>query len=109
MKKTRICDLLEIKYPIIQGGMLWLATAELAAAVSNAGALGIISPLAGMELKGDPSKNFKDQFAKIKEMTNKSYGVNIPLYLEYAGILIDIVLESEARIVDKLNRYISKI
>lgn len=37
MKSTRICDLLRIQYPIIQGGMLWLATADLAAAVSNAG------------------------------------------------------------------------
>ena len=99
MDKTRICDLLEIKYPIIQGGMLWLATAELAAAVSNAGALGIVSPLAGMELEGDPSKNFKDKLSKIKGMTNKPYGVNIPLYLAYAGVLIDIVLKSEAKIV----------
>ena len=84
MKKTIICELLEIKYPIIQGGMLWIATAELAAAVSNAGALGVISPLAGMKRKGDPSKNFKDQLAKVKHLTNKAYGVNIPLYLEYA-------------------------
>lgn len=99
MKKTRICDLLEIKYPIIQGGMLWLATAELAAAVSNAGALGVISPLAGMELEGDPSKNLKDQLTKIKHLTNKPYGVNIPLYLQYAGILIDIVLKREVKII----------
>ena len=49
--------MLGIKYPILQGGMLWLANAELAAAVSNAGALGVISPFAGMERHGDPSKN----------------------------------------------------
>jgi enoyl-[acyl-carrier protein] reductase II len=99
MKKTRVCDLLKSKYPIIQGGMLWLATAELVAAVSNVGALGVLSPLAGMELEGDPSENLKDQLTKIKQMTNKPYGVNIPLYLQYAGTLIDIVLQSEAKIV----------
>ena len=48
MKKTRICELLGIEYPIIQGGMTWIANAELAAAVSNAGGLGIISPNANM-------------------------------------------------------------
>ncbi|MGD8882204.1 MAG: nitronate monooxygenase [Desulfobacterales bacterium] len=74
MKKTIICKLLEIEYPIIQGGMLWLAAAELAAAVSNAGALGVISPLSGMEMDGDPSKNLEDQLAKIKLLTNKPYG-----------------------------------
>ncbi len=42
MFDTRVCDLLNIKYPIIQGGMAWVATAELAAAVSNAGGLGIL-------------------------------------------------------------------
>lgn len=99
MKITRVCDLLKNRYPILQGGMLWLATAELAAAVSNSGALGVLSPLAGMELAGDPSENFKDQLTKIKQKTNKPYGVNIPLYLEYAGILIDIILKSETKIV----------
>lgn len=99
MKKAIICELLEIKYPIIQGGMLWLATAELAAAVSNAGALGVISPLSGMEMEGDPSKSLADQLAKIKHLTDKPYGVNIPLYLEYAGTLIDILLKSEVKIV----------
>jgi enoyl-[acyl-carrier protein] reductase II len=99
MKKTIICELLEIKYPIIQGGMLWLATAELAAAASNAGALGVISPLSGMEMEGDPSKNLADQLARIKHLTDKPFGVNIPLYLEYAGTLIDILLKSEVKIV----------
>ncbi len=59
MRRTRVCDLLDIAFPILQGGMLWIATAELAAAVSNAGALGVISPLAGMEKEGEPAKYFK--------------------------------------------------
>ena len=45
MKKTRVCRLLGIEYPIIQGGMTWVANAELAAAVSNAGGLGMSIPL----------------------------------------------------------------
>lgn len=53
MKKTPLCDLLGIRYPILQGGMLWLADGGLAAAVSNAGGLGVISPMAGMEPHGE--------------------------------------------------------
>jgi len=99
MKRTRICDLLGIKYPIIQGGMLWLATAELAAAVSNAGALGIISPLAGMERHGDPFENLKTQITRAKDLTRRPLGVNIPLDLEYSGLLIDLVLKEGVGIV----------
>jgi enoyl-[acyl-carrier protein] reductase II len=79
--------------------MLWIATAELAAAVSNAGALGVISPLAGMQKQGDPAKNFKVQFSKIKQMTPKSFGVNIPLDLDYADTLIEIALSQKSKIV----------
>jgi enoyl-[acyl-carrier protein] reductase II len=99
MKKTKICDLLGIDYPILQGGMLWLATAELAAAVSNAGALGVVSPLAGMERHADPAENFKKQLQKAKELTSKPFGVNIPLDLQYSGILIDLILQEKIGIV----------
>jgi len=53
MKKTKISRLLGIEYPIIQGGMALLASAELATAVSNAGGLGILSPDAGMAPNAD--------------------------------------------------------
>ena len=55
--RTKICDMLRIKYPIIQGAMVWVATAELVSAVSNAGGLGIISPLTdrGLEEEDIPS------------------------------------------------------
>jgi len=79
--------------------MLWLATAELAAAVSRAGALGIISPLAGMEQHGEPSKNLKKQIARARNLTEKPFGVNIPLDLQYSGILIDVILEQGVGIV----------
>jgi enoyl-[acyl-carrier protein] reductase II len=79
--------------------MLWLATAELAAAVSNAGALGVVSPLAGMEKGADPGNNFKYQLSKVKQLTKKPFGVNIPLDLDYSGVLIDLVLSEKIGIV----------
>ncbi|MBE9573050.1 MAG: nitronate monooxygenase [Proteobacteria bacterium] len=97
MKRTKICDLLKIEYPIIQGGMLWLANAELAAAVSNTGALGIISPLAGMKRHEDSSENLRFQITKAKELTKKPFGINIPLDLQQSGILIDVILKEEVR------------
>jgi enoyl-[acyl-carrier protein] reductase II len=93
MKKTRVCELLEVEYPIIQGGMLWLATAELAAAVSNAGGLGVISPFAGMEKDGDSSENLRLQITKVRDLTPKPFGVNIPLYLQQSGVFIDVLLK----------------
>jgi len=96
---NRICNLLNIKYPILQGGMLWLADAALAAAVSNAGAFGIISPFAGMEEGADPLENLRSQIRQIRKLTQKPFGVNIPLTLPLSGLLIDIVLQENARIV----------
>ena len=99
MKRTRVCDLLRIDYPILQGGMLWLATAELAAAVSNAGALGIISPFAGMERHGDALENLRLQIIKGRKLTKKPFGVNIPLNLEQSGLLIDLILREKVNMV----------
>ena len=99
MKKNRICDLLSVRYPIIQGGMLWLATAELAAAVSEAGALGVISPFAGMEEHGDPAGHMQMLIKKARNLTEKPFGVNLPLDLEQSGVLIDIILRQGVGIV----------
>lgn len=98
MKKTRICDLLGIEYPILQGGMLWLADAGLAAAVSEAGGLGVISPLAGAEPHGDPVENLERQLTQAKELTSKPFGVNIPLDLRDVGLLIDLLLVKEVKV-----------
>ncbi len=99
MKRTRICYLLRIDYPILQGGMLWLATAELAAAVSNAGALGVISPFAGMEKRGDPLENLRLQIDRARKLTKKPFGINMPLDLDQSGILIDSILKEKIKIV----------
>jgi enoyl-[acyl-carrier protein] reductase II len=99
MKRTRICDLLGIEYPIIQGGMLWLATAELAAAVSEAGGLGVVSPMAKMEKHGDAASNLEKQIRRTRELTEKPFGVNIPLDLQQSGLLIDVTLRQDVEIV----------
>ena len=99
MKKTRVSRLLGIQYPILQGGMFWLATAELAAAVSNAGALGVISPHAGMERGGDPADNLRRQITRIRGLTEKPWAVNLLLDMEMTGILTDVMLQEEIRIV----------
>ena len=79
--------------------MLWLATAELVAAVSNAGGLGVISPYAGMEENGDPLLNLRLQISRTRKLTEKPFGVNIPLDLPESGLLIDVLLEESVKIV----------
>ncbi len=69
--KTRITDLLNIKYPIIQGGLAYLAYSELAAAVSNAGGLGQIT---AMSL--DTPEQLRVEIKKVRELTDKPFGVN---------------------------------
>lgn len=106
MRRTRICDLLGIEYPTIQGGMLWLAITELAAAISNTGALGTLSPHAGMEKNGDPAKNLQFQIAKAKKLAKKPFAINIPLDLEQIGIVVsDICRKSRAlyRIITRIG------
>ena len=73
MLKSRLCELLGIEYPIFQGGMAWIADAELAAAVSNAGGLGLI---AAMNSNGE---QLREQIQKIKTLTDKPFGVNLML------------------------------
>ncbi len=78
--------------------MLWLANAELAAAVSNAGALGVISPYAGMEEDGDPLENLRLQIRRTRLLTDKPFGINIPLDLPSSGLLLDVLLQENAKI-----------
>lgn len=93
MFKTRISELLNIKYPILQGGMAWVATHELAAAVSNAGGLGIIA--AGSL----PSHIVREEVRKLKEMTDKPFGVNIMLMSPYAEDIVGMVCEEGVPVV----------
>ena len=93
MKKTSICELLGIEYPIFQGGMAWISDAYLAAAVSNAGGLGIIA--AGSA----PGKIVSEQIKKAKKQTDKPFGVNIMLMSPYAEEVAQIVTDEKVSVV----------
>lgn len=93
MIKSRICRMLGIEYPVIQGGMAWVADASLAAAVSNAGGLGLISSInAGTEA-------VRAEIRKCKELTNKPFGVNIMLQSPNAGEVAQMIIEEGVSIV----------
>ncbi|QHQ59521.1 enoyl-[acyl-carrier-protein] reductase FabK [Anaerocolumna sedimenticola] len=91
--KTRICDLLKIEYPIVQGGMAWVAEHHLAAAVSEAGGLGIIA--AG----NAPADVVRDEIRKAKALTNKPFGVNIMLLSPHAAEVAEVVVEEKVSVV----------
>lgn len=93
MIKTDICDLLQIEYPIFQGGMAWLGTAELAAAVSEAGGLGIIG--AGHM----PPDIFRNEIHKLKERTSKAFGCNIMLMSPFVKEVMEVVVEERVPVI----------
>ncbi|MDB5982111.1 MAG: 2-nitropropane dioxygenase precursor [Pseudomonas sp.] len=90
--KTRVTEMLGIRYPIVQGGMMWVGRAELAAAVSNAGGLGMLTALT----QPNPAA-LADEIARCREMTDKPFGVNLtilpsanpPPYEDYLNVIID--------------------
>lgn len=93
MIKSRICEILGIKYPVFQGGMAWVADASLAAAVSNAGGLGLISSVnAGTEA-------VRNEIRKCKELTDKPIGVNIMLQAPNAPEIAQMVIEEGVKIL----------
>jgi nitronate monooxygenase len=90
--RTRVTEKLGIRYPIIQGGMQWVGTAELASAVSNAGGLGILTALT----QPDPEA-LRREIARCRTLTDQPFGVNLtilptvkpPPYAEYMQVIID--------------------
>ena len=97
--KTRITDLFGIEHPIIQGGMHYVGLAELAAAVSNAGGLGIITGLT----QGTPAK-LAAEIGRCQEMTDKPFGVNMTFLPsltppDYPG-LFEVILDSGVKVVE---------
>jgi len=91
--KTRITELLGIEYPIIQGGMAWVAEYHLAAAVSNAGGLGLIGAASA------PAEIVREQIRKAKELTDKPFGVNIMLMNPNAEDVAKVVVEEGVKVV----------
>lgn len=91
--QSKITEMLGIKYPIFQGGMAWIADASLAGAVSEAGGLGIIAG------GNAPKEVVQAEIKKIKEMTDKPFGVNIMLLSPFAEDIVDLVCEEKVPVV----------
>ena len=91
--KTKITELLGIQYPIIQGGMAWVAEYNLAAAVSNAGGLGIIGAASA------PPEIVREQVRKCRELTDKPFGVNVMLLNPNADEVAKIIVEEGVKVV----------
>lgn len=92
-EQNPICKLLNIKYPIFQGGMAWIGTAELASAVSNAGGLGIIG--AGHM----PPDLLRAEIQKAKKWTDKPFGVNIMLMSPFVKEVMEVVIDEHVAVV----------
>ena len=93
MKTNRVTELFGIEYPIIAGGMVWISSWRLAAAVSNAGGLGLIG--AGSL----PPDLLREHIQKMKAATQKPWGVNLPMMNPKADELVDVILEEGVKIV----------
>ena len=91
--QTEVTRLLGIEYPIIQGGMAWVAEYHLAAAVSEAGGLGLIGAASA------PADWVRDQVKKAKELTDKPFGVNIMLMSPYADEVAKVIVEEGVKVV----------
>ncbi|MCP1101881.1 enoyl-[acyl-carrier protein] reductase II [Aequitasia blattaphilus] len=91
--KTEVTSLLGIEYPIIQGGMAWVAEYHLAAAVSNAGGLGLIGAASA------PPEWVREQIREAKKLTDKPFGVNIMLISPHADDVAKVVIEEGVKVV----------
>ncbi|MBI2917165.1 MAG: nitronate monooxygenase [Chloroflexi bacterium] len=103
MFQTRVTEMLGIKYPIIQGGMQWLGVAELAAAVSEAGALGMINAGNFQDPEG-----FRDELRKAKQLTDKPLGVNVTLMPTIRPVntsaFVNVLIEEGVKAVETSGR-----
>ena len=91
--KTRITEMLGIQYPIIQGGMAWVAEHHLASAVSAAGGLGLIGGA------NAPGEVVREEIRKARELTDKPFGVNVMLMSPYADEVAKVVVEEGVKVV----------
>ncbi|MGE8063558.1 NAD(P)H-dependent flavin oxidoreductase [Pseudomonas sp. NPDC089569] len=97
--KTRITELLGVQYPIVEGGMQWVGRAELAAAVSNAGAFGMVTA------RTLPTPDdLRAEIARTRELTDKPFGVNLTLSvavkgMDYSG-WVDAIIDSDVQVVE---------
>ena len=93
MMHTEVCDRIGIEYPIFQGGMAWVSEHILAAAVSNAGGLGIISAM------NAPGEYLRQEIRACRELTDKPFGVNVMLMSPHAPEVAKVILEEKVPVV----------
>ena len=93
INKTRICELFGIEKPIVQGGMVWISGWRLAAAVSNAGGLGLLG--AGSL----PPELLRKHISKMKQATDKPWGINLPLMNPAVEDIVKVIIEEGVKIV----------
>lgn len=104
MFKTRITEMLDIEYPILQGGMQWLARAEMVSAVSNAGGLGFITAVSFAR-----AEELRDEIRRTRDMTDKPFGVNVsmlPVMMpgDLTEAFIEVVCEESIPVVETAGR-----
>jgi enoyl-[acyl-carrier protein] reductase II len=111
MKKAKICDLLGIEYPIIQAPMTWITSAEMVAAVSEAGGLGTLGPNAGAKTVTtsitENGERLRQQIKKVKSLTRKPFAVNLVIALpdypkqgmEFSEECLRVIIEEKAPVV----------
>jgi enoyl-[acyl-carrier protein] reductase II len=92
-KGNPFCEMLGIEYPVIQGGMAWIADSGLAAAVSNAGGLGIIAAMSSN------AEQLRVEIRKAQKLTDKPFGVNIMLMSPFADEVAQVVIEEDVKIL----------
>ena len=94
---TSLCDLLGIEHPILQGGMAWAASAELAAAVSNAGRLGVVGA-------GDsPIDIVRRELRHVRSLTDRPFGANVPLFTAGVEEMLQVFID-EGRVSSDRRR-----
>jgi enoyl-[acyl-carrier protein] reductase II len=93
MFSTRLCDLLSIKYPILQGAMAWIADGKLAAAVSEAGGMGVIGT------GNADSRWLKEQIDMARSMTDRNFAVNLMLASPYVQEVVDLIIQEKIPVV----------
>ena len=106
MFQTRITDLLGIQHPIVQGGLQWLATSDLAAAVSEAGGLGTISSLSFPD-----RETLRREIQRMKSLTQKPFALNLSMLPELSRgdrtqEILDIILEEKVPVVETSKRLV---
>jgi len=105
--KNRVTELLNIKYPILEGGMAWVGTAKLAAAVSNAGGLGTIGS-GNMD-----AKLLKNQIDTIRKLTDKPFAINVIMLNPHIEEVIELIIQEKVPIAilaaGNSSKYISKL